>query len=61
MEKTSGKIAVLALSFALFAGGVFALSMDRGYGRALVLWGCIAGLLAIAARQTAARIRKNSK
>lgn len=61
MGKTTGKIAVLAASFALFAGGVFALSMERGDLRTLTLWGCIAGLLIIALRQTVVRMRKDRK
>ena len=32
-----GKALVLAMSFVLFMGGVFALSMDRGNGRTIVL------------------------
>ena len=32
-----GKVVVLAMSFVLFMGGVFALSMDRGNGRTIVL------------------------
>lgn len=57
-RETADKLIVLATSFALFLGGVAALSMERGHARTLVLACCAAGLLAIAARQT---IRKRKK
>lgn len=46
-----GKALVLAMSFVLFMGGVFALSMDRGNGRTIVLVFVVLALLAIAARR----------
>lgn len=49
---------VLAVSFALFVGGVSALSMDRGSGRTAILTVAILGLLSIAVRQT---IRNSKK
>lgn len=52
------KIVILAVSFVLFMGGVFALSMDRGDGRTITLLLIMAGLLAIAARQTIVRLKK---
>ena len=36
-QSAKEKIVVLAVSFALFVGGVLALSMDRGAGRTVVL------------------------
>ena len=36
-RKVKEKAVVLAMSFVLFMGGVFALSMDRGNGRTIVL------------------------
>ena len=53
-----GKAVVLAMSFVLFMGGVFALSMDRGNGRTIVLVFVVLALLAIAVRQT---VLKNGK
>lgn len=49
---TKEKIAVLGLAFAFFAGGVLALSMERGAGRTLCLVLSFAGLAAVALRQT---------
>lgn len=55
---TKEKVVVLAVSFALFVGGVSALSMDRGSGRTAILTVAILGLLSIAVRQT---IRNSKK
>ena len=52
------KIVIFAVSFALFMGGVFALSMDRGDGRTITLSLIVIGLLAIAVRQTVIRLKK---
>ncbi|WP_295937725.1 hypothetical protein [uncultured Alistipes sp.] len=52
------KIVVMAISFALFIGGVLALSMDRGDGRTIVLACIVLALLCIAARQTVLRLKK---
>ena len=49
-RKVKEKAVVLAMSFVLFMGGVFALSMDRGNGRTIVLVFVVLALLAIAAR-----------
>lgn len=54
------KIVVLLVSFALFMGGVLALSMDRGDGRTIVIVLVVLALLAIAVRQTI-RILKKKK
>lgn len=51
-RKEREKLLVLATSFALFVGGVAALSMEHGTGRTLLLGGVLAALAAIAARQT---------
>ena len=59
MRKTTGKIAVLGVSFALFLGGVAALQlMARGAGRTVILALVFAGLLVIAGLQTARRLKK---
>ena len=52
---------VLAMSFVLFMGGVFALSMDRGNGRTIVLVFVVLALLAIAARQTIRSLKKKKQ
>lgn len=60
MKQTAkGKIVVLAVSFAVFIGGVMALSLDRGPLRCVLLVCCVAVLLGIAARQTLVRLRKD--
>ena len=51
-QSAKEKIVVLAVSFALFVGGVLALSMDRGEGRTVVLALVVLSLLAVAVRQT---------
>ena len=56
-----GKALVLAMSFVLFMGGVFALSMDRGNGRTIVLVFVVLALLAIAARQTIRSLKKKKE
>ena len=56
-----GKAVVLAMSFVLFMVGVFALSMDRGNGRAIVLVFVVLALLAIAARQTIRSLKKKKE
>lgn len=56
-QSAKEKIVVLAVSFALFVGGVLALSMDRG-GRTVVLACVVLALLAVAVRQT---VLKNGK
>ena len=59
MKKTTGKIAVMGVSFALFLGGVAALQlMERGTARTVVLAVVFAGLLTIAGVQTARRLKK---
>lgn len=57
-QSAKEKIVVLAVSFVLFAGGVLALSMDRGQGRTILLACIVSALLAIAARQTFRKKRK---
>lgn len=52
------KIVILAVSFALFMGGVFALWMDRSDARTITLALIVAGMLAIAVRQTIMRLKK---
>ena len=47
-RKVKEKAVVLAMSFVLFMGGVFALSMDRGNGRTIVLIFVVLALLACA-------------
>ena len=58
MRKTTEKITILGVSFALFLGGVAALSMARGTARTAVLAVVFAGLLTIAGVQTARRLKK---
>lgn len=55
------KIVVLVVSFVLFMGGVFALSMDRGDGRTIVITLVVVALLAIAVRQTVRNQKKKKK
>ena len=55
------KAVVLAMSFVLFMGGVFALSMDRGNGRTIVLVFVVLWRLAIAARQTIRRSKQKEE
>lgn len=55
------KIGVLAASFVLFLGGVFAIGMDRGPARTAVLAVSFAGLIAMALRQSLRRKRKKEK
>ena len=57
-QSAKEKIVVLAVSFALFVGGVLALSMDRGAGRTVVLACVVLALLAVAVRHT---VLKNGK
>lgn len=58
MRKTTEKITILGVSFALFLGGVAALSMAHGTARTAVLAVVFAGLLTIAGVQTARRLKK---
>ena len=58
MRKTTEKITILGVSFALFLGGVAALAMARGTARTAVLAVVFAGLLTIAGVQTARRLKK---
>ena len=60
MRKTTEKITILGVSFALFLGGVAALSMARGTARTAVLAVVFAGLLTIAGVQTARRLKKKT-
>lgn len=60
-RKVKEKALVLAMSFVLFMGGVFALSMDRGNGRTIVLVFVVLALLAIAARQTIRSLKKKKE
>lgn len=55
---TNEKLWVLGVSFALFLGGVAALSMERGPARTGILAVVFTGLLAIALRQTLKRMKK---
>ena len=57
MRKTTEKIAVMAVSFGLFLGGVAALSMERGGGRTLMLTGIVSALVVIAIVQTLRRMK----
>lgn len=57
-QSAKEKIVVLAVSFALFVGGVLALSMDRGEGRTIILTCVVLALLAVAVRQTILKNRK---
>ena len=57
-QSAKEKIVVLAVSFALFVGGVLALSMDRGAERTVVLTCVVLALLAVAVWQT---VLKNGK
>lgn len=54
--RTTEDIMVLIVAFVLFAGGVYALSMDRGDGRTLVLGGVVVAMLCLAVRQTFKRM-----
>ena len=58
MRKTTEKITILGVSFALFLGGVAALSMARGTACTADLAVVFAGLLTIAGVQTARRLKK---
>lgn len=58
MKKSTGKIMVMGVSFALFLGGVAALQMERGTARTVILALVFAGLLTIAGVQTAFRLKK---
>ena len=60
-RKVKEKAVVLAMSFVLFMGGVFALSMDRGNGRTIVLVFVVMALLAISARKTIRRLKQNKE
>ena len=55
-RKVKEKAVVLAMSFVLFA-----LSMDRGNGRTIVLVFVVLALLAIAARQTIRSLKKKKE
>lgn len=52
------KLIIMAISFVLFAAGVFSLRMEPGALRTITLAGAVAGMLAIALRQSFIRIRK---
>lgn len=52
MKKTTGKLVVMGVSFALFLGGAAALQMERGTTRTGILALVFAGLLTIAGVQT---------
>lgn len=56
MKKTTRKIGILTVGFALFLGGVAALSLERGTVRTVVLTAVFAGLLTIAGVLTAHRV-----
>ncbi len=58
MKKTTGKIVVMGVSFALFLGGVAALQLERGTVRTVILTVVFAGLLTIAGLQTARHLKK---
>ena len=55
MKKTTGKIAVMGASFALFLCGAGALQLERGTARILAV--VFAGLLTIAGVQTFRRMK----
>ena len=54
MKKTTGKIAVMGASFALF---LWALQLERGTARTVILAVVFAGLLTIAGVQTFRRMK----
>ena len=56
MKKTTGKIAVMGASFALFLCGAGALQLERGTAQTVILAVVFAGLLTIAGVQTFRRI-----
>ena len=58
MKTATGKIVVMGGSFALFLGGVAALSMDRGTARTVIIAVVFVGLLTIAGVQTARRMKR---
>lgn len=58
MKKTTGKIVVMGVSFALFLGGAAALQLERGTARTVILTVVFAGLLMIAGLQTARHLKK---
>ena len=59
MKKTTGKLVVMGVSFALFLGGAAALQMERrGTTRTVILALVFAGLLTIAGLQTARHLKK---
>ncbi len=57
-RRTTEKLTVLSVTAALFAVGVYALSLDRGNMRTTLLACCFAGLLAIAVRQTLQKTKR---
>ena len=57
MKKTTGKIAVMGASFALFLCGAGALQLERGTARTVILAVVFAGLLTIAGVQTFRRMK----
>ena len=57
MKKTTGKIAVMGASFALFLCGAGALQLERGTAQTVILAVVFAGLLTIAGVQTFRRMK----
>lgn len=61
MIKAKEKIFVLIVSFAIFAVGVYALFSNEGTIRTVVLWGCFAGLIVIALRQSQVALKRGKR
>ena len=57
MKKTTGKIAVMGASFALFLCGAWALQLERGTARTRILEVVFAGLMTQAGVQTLRRMK----
>lgn len=58
MTEKGEKLVVMLTAFAVFMCGVFALSMDRGQTRTIVLACVVASMLALAIRQSVKRLKK---
>ena len=58
MKKTTGKIVVMGVSFALFLGGAAARQLEGGTARTVILTVVFAGLLTIAGLQTTRHLKK---
>lgn len=58
MTEKVEKLTVMLIAFAVFMCGAFALWMEHGQTRTILLGGAVVVLLGIAARQTVKRLKK---